>query len=455
MKAEAKALSEAACREASNLLAAVDRVQAVIEFDTSGRILRANQNFLDVMGYTEEEVRGAQHRLFCTPEYVASEEYQEFWHKLRSGVFHRGVFKRRSKEGREIWIQASYNPVLDEEGRVVKVVKFATDITEARLRAAEHSARAQAIERSQAVIEFDTEGHVRDANANFLRVVGYTLREIKGKHHKLFCEEAYSRSQAYCEFWGKLSHGEYVGGRFKRVGKFGQEIWLQATYNPLFDAEGRISGVVKFATDITSLVKREEDIQLKSAGMKETVGELLSSIQSISDKTHEARKLSDGTQQEAQQGSEALGQLSRSMDEIRKQVTDIHEIVSVIGDIAGQTNLLAFNAAIEAARAGEHGVGFSVVAEEVRRLAEKSAQATQQITRLIDSSMQSVQGGREVSKRAVESFERIRAGVQQTTASVAGIDQSTEKQTRSTRHVAELIDELVEHTQEGVPGPSR
>lgn len=305
-----------------------------------------------------------------------------------------------------------------------------------------------AIDRAQAVIQFDCEGHVLSANPNFLRVVGYTLREIQGKHHKLFCEEAYTRSQDYCEFWGKLSQGEYVGGRFKRVGKFGQEIWLQATYNPLFDTEGKICGVVKFATDISSLVKREEDIQLKSAGMKEAVDDLLNSIQSISTSATEARKLSDSTQQEAQQGSAALGELSRSMEEIRRQVADIHEIVRVISDIAGQTNLLAFNAAIEAARAGEHGVGFSVVAEEVRRLAEKSAQATQQITRLIDSSMQCVQGGREISNRAVASFERIHAGVLQTTKSVAGIDKSTDNQTRSTRHVAELIEELVAHTLE-------
>jgi methyl-accepting chemotaxis protein len=231
---------------------ALDRVQAIIEFDLDGTVVRANENFLDVFGYQADEVVGKHHRIFCEPSYADSPEYAEFWHKLGGGEFHSAEFKRLGKGGAEIWLRASYNPVLDGDGKPVRVVKFATDVTASKLRTAEYEGKARAIDRAQAVIEFDLAGTVLDANENFLRVFGYSREEVVGKHHRIFCDPSYAESSDYAEFWHKLGRGEYHAAEFKRLGKGGRNIWLQATYNPIMDADGKPFKVVKFATDVTA-----------------------------------------------------------------------------------------------------------------------------------------------------------------------------------------------------------
>lgn len=419
--------------------AAIERVQAVIEFDLEGRILRANQNFLAVSGYEEAEIVGKHHRIFCDPEHARSPEYRTFWYKLSRGDFDTGVYKRRHKSGTEFWIQASYNPVFDAGGRVIKVVKFATDITAAKVRDAEYASKVAAIDRSQAVIEFDLEGRVISANDNFLELLGYTLGEIKGQHHRLFCEPEHVISKDYCAFWANLGRGQFVSGRFLRIGKFGQCIWIQATYNPVLNADGRPYKVVKFAVDVTEQVEREQGIVDKAAAMNEVVSELVRAIDAIASSTKESNRLANQTKSEAERGDSALKEVVQSIAAIQKSSMEIAETVKVIGEIANQTNLLAFNAAIEAARAGTHGVGFSVVAEEVRRLAEKSAQSTREITRLIGDSVGRVQTGSEVAGRAFDAFHLISDGVARTNQSIAAIDQATGEQSRSARRVVELI----------------
>jgi methyl-accepting chemotaxis protein len=425
------------------LWAAIDRVQAVIEFDLEGRVLRANQNFLATSGYEQEEVVGRHHRMFCDPDYVKTPEYRTFWSKLGRGEFDTGVYKRLRKGGSEFWIQASYNPVFDADGRVVKVVKFATDITAEKVRDAESASKLAAIDRSQATIEFDLEGRVLTANDNFLELLGYTVNEIRGQHHKLFCEPSYVASKEYCSFWSGLARGQYVTGRFLRMGKFGQRIWIQATYNPILNAEGKPYKVVKFAVDVTEQVEREQSIMAKAVTMSETVAELLRTIESIAAGTRDSNQLANRTKTEAERGSTALQEVVQSMGAIQTSSTEISETLKVIGEIANQTNLLAFNAAIEAARAGPQGVGFSVVAEEVRRLAEKSAQATRDITRLVSDSVQRVQSGSDVAKRAFEAFHLISDGVARTNESIAAIDAATGEQSRSAHKVETLIRELV------------
>ncbi|MBW1687211.1 MAG: PAS domain S-box protein, partial [Deltaproteobacteria bacterium] len=231
---------------------ALDRVQAIIEFDLDGTVVSANENFLRIFGYELDEVVGKHHRLFCDPSYVESDAYAEFWKKLGRGERHAAEFKRLAKGGKEIWLRASYNPVFDKDGEPVRVVKFATDVTKSKLQTAEFEGKVRAIDRAQAVIEFGLDGTVITANENFLRTFGYGLDEIVGKHHRIFCEPDYAESPEYAEFWQKLGRGEYVAGEFKRLTKGGREIWLQASYNPIFDIDGRPIKVVKFAADVTA-----------------------------------------------------------------------------------------------------------------------------------------------------------------------------------------------------------
>ncbi len=421
---------------------AVDRVQAVIEFDLTGRVLHANANFLNVFGYTLEEVRGQHHRMFCDPAYSQTPEYLLFWDRLAAGEFHAGEFRRLSKPGREVWIQASYNPILDAAGRPMKVVKFATDVSESKRRNAEFEGKINALSRSQAIIEFDMQGVVLAANANFLRTFGYTAEEVVGQHHKLFCEEALVKSAAYRNFWADLAEGQFKDGRFKRMGKHDAEVWIQATYNPILDLNGRPYKVVKFASDITERVHAEQVVQDKVQAITAVLGELSASIDSISENARTSSELAQLTQQEAADGSRLLARSRESIVQIQKSSQSVQEIVDTIGEIASQTNLLAFNAAIEAARAGEHGLGFSVVADEVRKLAEKSALAAREIAKLIKETVQRVDDGGQASSQVETAFGKIVDSVGSTTESISAINAATTEQAHATRDVATLLAEL-------------
>ena len=242
----------------SGQLAAIGKAQAVIEFSLDGIILDANENFLAVTGYTLREIKGQHHGMFVDPAYRASHEYRVFWDKLGRGEYDAGEYKRFTKSGKEVWIQASYNPIFDAGGKPFKVVKYATDVTAQKLSHADYSGQISAIGKSQAVIEFDMKGTILNANDNFLRTLGYSLEEIRGQHHRIFVDTAESVSADYRAFWEKLGRGEYDAGQYKRFGKGGKEVWIQASYNPIFDMNGKPFKVVKYATDIT-------DAKLKAA----------------------------------------------------------------------------------------------------------------------------------------------------------------------------------------------
>ena len=238
--------------DASAKLDALNRSQAVITFGLDGTILDANDNFLGLMGYRLAEVRGRHHRMFVDPAEAEAPAYAAFWDALRRGQFQAAAYRRRTRDGREVWIRASYNPVLDARGRPVRIVKFALDVTAERLAAAESAGQIAAIDRSQAVIQFDLDGTIRHANANFLAALGYDLAEVQGRHHRLFVDPAEAASAEYTAFWESLARGEFQAGEFKRIGKGGREVWIQATYNPILDLAGRPIKVVKFASDVTA-----------------------------------------------------------------------------------------------------------------------------------------------------------------------------------------------------------
>jgi methyl-accepting chemotaxis protein len=428
--------------EFNGKVTAMDRAQAVIEFDLDGTVITANANFLSALGYSLAEVVGKHHRMFCDPAYTTTEEYRQFWEKLSSGDFHTGEYRRIHKGGQDVWIQATYNPILGDSGRPFKVVKFATDVTRAKLRTAEIEARVNAVDRAQAVIEFDLEGNVLSANENFLRTMGYSMREILGHHHSEFCDENYIRSPEYRDFWIRLGKGEVLAGRFHRKGKYGRDVHIQATYNPILDLSGRPFKVVKFAYDVTAEVEREKRIASGTKDMTASVRNLSASIEDIARSSQTATGLAAETQDNARQGVEALRASLEAIALIQKSSNSITQIVRVMGEIANQTNLLAFNASIEAARAGEHGVGFSIVAGEVRKLAERSFEASQQIGTLIEESAERVAQGSEVSKRAETAFERIVSSVTRTNETIHSISASTQLQQVASREVDELISQL-------------
>ncbi|TNE62479.1 MAG: methyl-accepting chemotaxis protein [Alphaproteobacteria bacterium] len=438
-------------------VAALDRAQAIIEFKLDGTIITANENFLATMGYSLDEIVGRNHRMFVDARTRDSLEYRQFWQSLQSGQFLSAQYKRQAKGGREIWLQASYNPILDEAGKPVKVVKFATDITEQRLRDADYRGKVAALGKAQAIIEFNLDGTIITANDNFLKAVGYTLAEIQGQHHRMFVDAETRSSLQYKEFWQELARGEFQSGEFHRLGKGGKDLWLEATYNPITGPDGVPIKVVKFATDTTDRVQarmaREEiakhlygDLDLiqntinsaheraniaasattETDAMVQTVAaaaeELNASFQEIAQSVAMSRNAADRTYEETTAANASTQKLTDAAGAMNR-------IAVLIEDIAEQINLLALNATIESARAGDAGRGFAVVASEVKTLANQVANATGHITGEINS-MQSVAG--DVAKRLTA----ITSAVGDLQGSVTGIAGAIEEQSAVTREIS-------------------
>ncbi|WP_163534818.1 methyl-accepting chemotaxis protein [Helicobacter suis] len=391
-KSECDCVAKDELFELRSIYKAIDKSVAMIEFDLDHIVINANANFLELMGYTLDEIKGKSHEIFCYPEYVKSPEYLKFWNTLRSGQYREGIFERLTKGGKAVYLEASYTPVVDTQGKVYKILKIAEDITSVLLEHNDLEAIYQAVDRSMAIIEFDINFNVIRANENFLKVMGYTLDEIKGKYHAIFCDPEYVKQPSYRANQDKLRRGEFLKSTFERITKSGKKVYLEATYNPVFNKKGEVYKVIKIAHDVTSkedstksklamtlnLIK--ENQQLTSDG-SEMVEKTLSNIQSVADTMRSSTGL---------------------VDNLSSQSESISSITQTIKDIADQINLLALNAAIEAARAGEHGRGFAVVADEVRKLAERTGKSVTEIGAIIGSI-------REITSQVVE---HITAGME-------------------------------------------
>ncbi|QRI62676.1 PAS domain-containing methyl-accepting chemotaxis protein [Shinella sp. PSBB067] len=366
-------LSFAKSMDAAHIVDALSRSQAVIHFDLNGTILTANENFCRALGYELTEIVGKHHRMFCEASYTTSEEYRQFWARLASGHYDADSYKRLRKDGGEIWIQATYNPVF-RRGKPYKVVKVASDITEAKMRAAEDASKLDALSRSQAVIEFTPTGEILHANENFCAALGYDLAEIRGRHHRMFCDPAYVQTPAYAQFWKSLAEGNFISNEFVRYGKGGKEVWIQAAYNPIRDLNGRVYKVVKLATDVTermsainalgaglkalsegdltqnlstpfvpSMEVVRRDFNEAVAGLNEAMRTVEANANAIASGAQEIRSAADDLARRTEQQAASVEETAAALDEITTTVGDSSRRADEAGTLVSRTRAGAEN----------------------------------------------------------------------------------------------------------------
>jgi methyl-accepting chemotaxis protein len=507
----------------------IRRWQAVIEFDLDGTILDANDLFLTTVGYDRSEIVGKHHAMFVLPEERESTAYKSFWTSLKAGKAFQAEFARMTKGGRTIWLQATYTPICGTDGsKPFKVIKYATDITAIKEAVSNANGQLAAIRKAQAVIEFDLNGHILDANENFLATLGYGLGEIRGQHHSMFVQPSDRKSAAYAALWKKLGRGEYDEGQYLRIGKDGRQVWIQASYNPIFDALGKPYKVVKYATDITATKLASDALQAavtetgaviaatqakdltqripiegktgeiaelctginalldsftdvvgsvseisaritagsrrigtdsrelaqrteeQAASLEETAAtteELAASVKHSHERASEAASLGAQANDVAHRGGSIVNEAVVAMERIEQASRDISDIVRVIDDIAFQTNLLALNAAVEAARAGDAGKGFAVVASEVRTLAQRSSTSANDIKKLIQNSTMQVTGGVKLVREAGASLSEIVHSSTSVSSALSEIRGASLEQANGIEEVARVVAHMDEMTQ--------
>jgi methyl-accepting chemotaxis protein len=385
--------------ESHNILESLKKSVAFIAFTPDGVILDANTNFLNAVGYSLDEIKGKHHRIFCDKFYAESNEYKQFWKSLASGQSISDRFLRFTKDRELIWLEASYNAVKDDDGRITSVVKIASDITDFVVKSNIQNGILNALDQSTATISFELDGTIIEANKNFLNATGYSLSDVQGKHHKIFCAPDLVASSQYKDFWRKLNNGEFVQGLFERRDAHGNVLWIEASYNPVLDEDGKLLRIVKFATDVT---ERVANIKSASEAVHSTVVE----TEQVSNQGKDVLAKSVSIMSEITDNVEVV---AKDIAAISDQSDKISNIVSTISSIADQTNLLALNAAIEAARAGEQGRGFAVVADEVRQLASRTSTSTSEISEVVKNNTTL---STSLSKNILETQQKSQSGME-------------------------------------------
>ncbi|MBL0484681.1 methyl-accepting chemotaxis protein [Aeromonas caviae] len=391
--------------EEQGIIEAIKAGAATVIFSPEGIIQEASTPFLALMGYGAAELIGQPHSQLCPRAWGESGDYRQFWRRLAQGEVQSGTFERVNRQGETRWLEATYFPV-KHQGRVTRVLKIASDVTEQHQRLGRLEALTEALDRSRAMIEFTPNGDILHANANFLSVMGYTLGEIAGRHHRIFCDEAFLREQP--RFWEELARGQFKSGLFMRHNSRGQAVWLEATYNPIRDGSGKVVRVVKFASDITARIEQNHATREAARLAHSTAQETLHSAEEGAGLLRAVVQTSSLIASQVDETIALIGQLN-------EQSRSIEAIVSTISAIADQTNLLALNAAIEAARAGEQGRGFAVVADEVRQLAARTSLSTDEIAKV-------VQKNRELTARVTDDMAGVAGSAELGKQQIAGVD---------------------------------
>ena len=391
--------------EEQGIIEAIKAGAATVIFSPEGIIQEASTPFLALMGYGAAELIGQPHSQLCPRAWGESGDYRQFWRRLAQGEVQSGTFERVNRQGETRWLEATYFPV-KHQGRVTRVLKMASDVTEQHQRLGRLEALTEALDRSRAMIEFTPNGDIIHANANFLSVMGYTLSEIAGRHHRIFCDETFLREQP--RFWEELARGQFKSGLFMRHDSRGQAVWLEATYNPIRDGSGKVVRVVKFASDITARIEQNHATREAARLAHSTAQETLHSAEEGAGLLRAVVQTSSLIASQVDEAIALIGQLN-------EQSRSIEAIVSTISAIADQTNLLALNAALEAARAGEQGRGFAVVADEVRQLAARTSLSTDEIARV-------VQKNRELTARVTDDMAGVAGSAELGKQQIAGVD---------------------------------
>jgi len=376
----------------------LDSEMLVLQLDPQGCIEQVNGNFESEMHYRAEQLIGRNIEDIVPAHVKKLDFYQRMKHAITRGEHLNGAFRLLRGNGQEAWLRSILQPVKNAQGQICYFTLHSSDLTRTIAASREHESLIKALMRSTAVIEFNLDGEVLTANERFLHTMGYSLEQLRGKHHRIFCEPSEANAAGYQAFWEKLRRGEFVADRFKRLDAHGRTIWLEASYNPIFDAHDVLYKVVKFATVITDQVNQEQAVaqaaDIAYTTSLETDGCARRATEVVTQTVEVMRGL-EGSMQNAAEGIQALD----------KQSKVIGAIIKTISDIAGQTNLLALNAAIEAARAGEQGRGFAVVADEVRQLASRTSSATEEIAKVVQQNEQLAQAAVDIidtSKRQAE-----------------------------------------------------
>ena len=435
-------------------VAAMNRAQTVVHFAMDGTIMWANSAFCAGFGYTLEEICGKNHAVLLDAAERESHEYLGFWHKLAAGEFATNVYRRIGKDGREVWIDASYDPILDRSGKPIRVVMFALDVTKRQLQNLENKGLMDAVNRSRSSISFKLDGTIIDANANFLKLMGYTLDEIRGRHHRMFVEHDYAASPEYRRIWETVRNGQYYSSVFKHLGKGGKEVWISATYNPIMNNDGQPIKVVTFARNITQIVEHRR----ASENVIDTLlDRIVGAVASVNERSTVAVSASGETSDTVQAVAAAAEELNASILEITQsmfssqgaveqvireaqtvdtstqrlhtQAGTMTNVVEIITEIAKRINLLSLNATIESARAGEAGRGFAVVANQIKSLAQQVSTATGTIS-------QEIRHMQNVAQEVVEGIQSIRRSVLSVQEAVINTAGAVEEQSAVTKDIS-------------------